>query len=50
MMYTYNMQMKPEKWHVLYYEDNKGRSEIYKFIEKRKVREKAKILALLDIY
>jgi hypothetical protein len=38
-----------KSWHVIYYEDCYGCSEVYEFIENRKDREKAKILALLGI-
>lgn len=36
-------------WHVLYYEDRKGRSDVYEYIESRSDRERAKILALLHL-
>jgi hypothetical protein len=36
------------KWHVLYFEDSKGYSQIFEFIENREKREKAKILAWLE--
>jgi hypothetical protein len=48
-MYIYKMDHKSSKWLVVYYEDSKGRSEVFDFIEKRKDRENAKILALLAI-
>ena len=37
------------KWHVIYYEDFKGCSEVFDFVEKGRDREKAKILALLAV-
>jgi hypothetical protein len=43
------MDNRPLKWHVIYYEDIKGQSEVFDFVEKVTLREKAKILALLDI-
>jgi hypothetical protein len=38
-----------KSWHVIYYEDRNGYSEVYEFIEDRKDRERAKIVALLDV-
>jgi hypothetical protein len=48
MMYTLSIMNTPRKWHVLYFEDSKGYSQVYEFIEGRKVREKAKVLAWLE--
>ena len=42
--------MNPQhKWHILYYEDKKGYSEVFDFVDNRKYREKAKIFAILDL-
>ena len=38
----------PRKWHVLYFEDSNGYSQVFEFIENRKIREKAKVLAWLE--
>jgi hypothetical protein len=48
MMYTYSI-MSHSKWHVIYYEDALKRSNVFDFIEGRKDREKAKILAMLAV-
>jgi hypothetical protein len=37
------------KWNVLYYETRSGQSEVFEFINKRKDKEKAKILAFLAV-
>jgi phage-related protein len=37
------------KWTVVYYEDRREYSQVYDFIESRSEREKAKILAWLDL-
>jgi len=49
MMYYNEVDTKPLKWHVIYYEDFKGCSEVFDFVEKGRDREKAKILALLAV-
>jgi len=41
------VDIKPLKWHVIYYEDFKGRSEVFDFVEKGKDREKAKVLCFV---
>jgi hypothetical protein len=43
------MDNRPSKWHVIYYENIKGQSEVFDFVENVTLREKAKILAVLDI-
>jgi hypothetical protein len=48
MMYTIFMEAG-KSWCVIYYEGRKGCSEVYDFIDDRKDREKAKIIALLDV-
>jgi phage-related protein len=48
MMYTIVAMNGPRKWHILYFEDSKGYSQVFEFIEKREKREKAKILAWLE--
>jgi|WetSurMetagenome_2_1015567.scaffolds.fasta_scaffold04422_6 phage-related protein len=47
-MYTIAMTNGLRKWHVMYFEDSKGRSPVFEFIEQRKIREKAKVLAWLE--
>lgn len=49
MVYTLSMATRPKGWRVLYYEDTNGRSQVLEFIDKRKPREKAKVLALLQV-
>ena len=49
MMYYPIMLNRQSKWHVVYYTDTKECSEIFDFINGRKDREKAKILALLAV-
>ena len=39
---------QPRAWHVIYYEDSAGFSQVFDFIEKRKTREKAKALAWIE--
>jgi hypothetical protein len=43
------MNTRLSKWQVVYCEDFKGCSEVFDFIEERKDREKAKILALVAV-
>lgn len=47
-MYIIITMNTPKKWHVVYYEDQKGNSQVFEFIESRDVREKAKILVWLE--
>jgi hypothetical protein len=47
-MYTITTMSTITKWHVLYFEDAKGYSQVFEFIENRETREKAKILAWLE--
>jgi hypothetical protein len=49
MMYNTIMISRRIKWHVIYYTDTKEYSEVIDFIDGRKDREKAKILALLTV-
>jgi hypothetical protein len=42
------MMNGPRKWQVMYFEDTNGRSPVFDFVEKRKLREKAKVLAWLE--
>jgi hypothetical protein len=49
MMYNYTMIHRRPKWHVVYYTDTKECSDVLDFINDRKDREKAKILALLAV-
>ena len=48
-MYYYLMADKKTKWHIVYYEDKKGSSQVFEFIEKRKEGERAKVLAFLSL-
>ena len=43
-----NMVKRQNLWHVLYFEDENGHSEVFEFVNNRKQREKAKVLALLS--
>jgi hypothetical protein len=47
-MYTITTMDTPRKWHILYFENSKGYSQVFEFIENRDTREKAKILAWLE--
>jgi hypothetical protein len=49
MMYTVVMINRRPKWHVIYYTDTKGRSEVFDFINDRKDSVKANNLALLAV-
>jgi hypothetical protein len=49
MMYNNTMINRQSKWHVVYYTDTKECSDVFDFINDRKDREKAKILALLAV-
>ena len=46
-MYLYHMNQGKQSWHVIYYEDQRGKCPAHQFIESRVDREKAKILSLL---
>jgi hypothetical protein len=48
MMYTTSIMNLPRTWHVMYFENSDGYSQVLEFMENRKVREKAKVLAWLD--
>jgi len=48
-MYTHSGGVRSSRWHVVYYEDVHGHSEIFDFVDGRSDREKAKILALLVV-
>jgi hypothetical protein len=41
--------MSENKWHVLYYQTKSGKSPVFEMIEKRVVREKAKILNWISL-
>ena len=48
MMYNKVIMNSQRKWRVMYFEDTRGYSQVFEFIENRKVREKAKVLAWLE--
>jgi hypothetical protein len=48
-MYNHIMLSQRPKWQVIYYTDANDKSDVFDFINDRKDREKAKILALLTI-
>jgi len=49
MMYNSTMIHRRPKWHVIYYTDTQECSDVLDFINDRKDRDKAKILALLAV-